>query len=156
MLSKKFICATYDYSTYKDFVASPLFRKAFDVEEKWEKATVTIGCAGFYDVFINGNKITKGLIAPYISNPDHLVYYDEYDIAPYIQQGKNILGIQLGNGMQNCPGGEIWDFEKSDFRGSPRFAFSIEITDSYGKTTVIEADETVKTADSPVMFDDLR
>ena len=156
MLSKKFICATYDYSTYKDFVASPLFRKAFDVEEKWEKATVTIGCAGFYDVFINGNKITKGLIAPYISNPDHLVYYDEYDIAPYIQQGKNILGIQLGNGMQNCPGGEIWDFEKSDFRGSPRVAFSIEITDSYGKTTVIEADETVKTADSPVMFDDLR
>ncbi len=156
LLSKKFICATYDYSTYKDFVASPLFRKVFNVEEKWENATVTIGCAGFYDVFINGNKITKGLIAPYISNPDHLVYYDEYDIAPYIHQGKNVLGIQLGNGMQNCPGGEIWDFEKSDFRGSPRVAFCIEITDCYGKTTVIEADDTVKTASSPVIFDDLR
>ena len=110
MLSKKFICATYKYSTYKDFVPSPYFRKAFFTEGFPENCKVTIGCAGFYDIYINGNKITKGILAPYISNPDHMVYYDEYDVTEYVNEGKNVLGIQLGNGMQNATGGEIWDF----------------------------------------------
>lgn len=156
MLSKKFICATREYSTYKDFVPSPYFRKTFIAYETPKKCTVTIGGLGFYDIFINGHKITKGILAPYISNPDHIVYYDEYDVTEYINEGKNVLGIQLGNGMQNAPGGEIWGFEKEDFRGAPRVAFAIEIESFSGKTDVIEADQKVKTASSPVIFDDLR
>ncbi len=156
MLSKKFICATHKYSTYRDFVPSPYFRKSFVVNENTESCIVTIGGLGFYDLFINGHKITKGILAPYISNPDHMVYYDEYDVTQYIASGVNVLGIQLGNGMQNAPGGEIWDFDKEDFRGAPRVAFAIEITDVNGNKEVLEADENVKTAPSPVIFDDLR
>ena len=156
MLSNKFICATREYSTYKNFVPSPYLRKTFIAYELPKKCTITIGCAGFYDIFVNGHKVTKGILAPYISNPDHLVYYDEYDVTEYINEGKNVLGIQLGNGMQNAPGGEIWDFEKEDFRGAPRVAFSIEIESFNGKTDIIEADTSVKTAPSPVIFDDLR
>ncbi len=156
MLSKKFICAGKEYSTYKNFVASPYLRKSFIVYETPKKCTVTIGCAGFYDVFINGHKITKGIIAPYISNPDHIIYYDEYDVTEYLNEGKNVLGLQLGNGMQNPVGGEIWDFDKESFRGAPRVAFSIEIENFDGKKDVIEADSSVKTAPSPVIFDDLR
>ncbi len=132
MLSKKFICATYDYSTYQNFVPSPFFRKSFYVNKTAVKCTVTIGGLGFYDIFINGQKITKGIIAPYVCNPDHIVYFDEYDVTRYLCDGKNVLGIQLGNGMQNCPGGEIWDFEKASFRGAPRVAFSIETEYSDG------------------------
>lgn len=156
MLSEKFICADYKYSTYKDFVASPYFRKTFIAYEEPRSCKVTVGCAGFYDIFINGNKITKGILAPYISNPDHMVYYDEYDITEYVHEGKNVLGLQLGNGMQNAPGGEIWDFEKESFRGAPRIAFSIEMKSANGTEDVIEADTRVKTAPSPVIFDDLR
>ena len=156
MLSKKFICATYDYSTYQKFVPSPLFRKSFSVNKAVKKCTVTIGGLGFYDIFINGQKITKGILAPYVSNPDHIVYFDEYDVTRYLCEGKNVLGIQLGNGMQNCPGGEIWDFEKAAFRGAPRVAFSIETEYLDGTTQVIEADKCVKTAPSPIIFDDLR
>ena len=156
MLSNKFICATYDYSTFTSFVPSPLFRKSFVVYSKPEKCTVTIGTPGFYELYINGNKITKGILAPYISNPDHIVYYDEYDITDYLADGRNVLGIQLGNGMQNAPGGEIWDFEKAEFRGSPRVAFAIELQNTDGTVDIIEANRTVKTAPSPIIFDDLR
>ena len=156
MLSEKFIYATPEYSTYKNFVASPFMRKAFVIQNESEKAKVTIGCAGFYDVYINGKRITKGMLAPYISNSDHIVYYDEYDICQYLQPGKNVLGIQLGNGMQNSVGGEIWDFDKAPFRGAPRVAFSIEITDKNGREYFFESDTSVKCAPSPVIFDDLR
>ena len=33
-------------------------------------------------------KITKGALAPYISNLDHYCYYDKYDVAP------GAMGIQ--------------------------------------------------------------
>lgn len=156
MLSKKFISAGYEYSTYKNYVASPLFRKIFVIQDEAQTATLTIGCAGFYEVFVNGKKITKGILAPYISNPDHIVYYDEYDITPFLKAGKNVLGIQLGNGMQNAPGGEIWDFDKADFRGAPSVAFSIDITDIAMQKYHFEADEKVKTVPSGILFDDLR
>lgn len=156
MLSNKFICASYDYSTFERFVPSPYFRKSFVVYSLPEKCTVTIGAAGFYELFINGQRITKGILAPYISNPDHIVYYDEYDITEYLSEGRNVLGIQLGNGMQNAPGGEIWDFHKAEFRGAPRVAFAIELRNKDGSTDIIEANRTVKTAPSPIIFADLR
>lgn len=156
MISKRFIAAGDEYSTYQKYVASPLFRKIFVLQDEAESGTLTIGSTGFYEVFVNGQKITKGVLAPYISNPDHMVYYDEYDITSLLKPGKNVLGIQLGNGMQNAPGGEIWDFDKADFRGAPSVAFSIDVTDVTAREYQFEADERVKTACSAILFDDLR
>lgn len=156
MLSKKFICARHKFNTYAEHIPAPYFRKSFIIYSQPERCKVTITGLGFYDIFINGHKITKGILAPYISNPDDIVYYDEYDITEYITEGKNVLGIHLGNGMQNSTGGQIWDFDKADFRGAPRTAFAIEVFNKDGKVDVIEADRNVKTAPSPVIFDDLR
>lgn len=154
MLSRKFICSGSGKTTYTHHVPAPLFRKNFELKEG-ETASVTITGLGFYELYINGRRITKSLLAPYISNPDHCVYYDTYDLSGFTKTGRNTLGVILGNGMQNCPGGQIWDFDLADFRGEVRFAFALEITD--GKdTSVTEADETVKTHPSAITFDDLR
>ena len=122
---KQFICATEEYSSYHDFVPAPYFRKVF--VPACTDCRLRVTGLGFYRVWINGTEITKGLLAPYISNPDHIVYFDDYDLSLYIRSNvKNVLGFQLGNGMQNAPGGVIWDFDKASFRGSPRFAFMLE------------------------------
>ena len=147
---KQFICATEEYSSYHDFVPAPYFRKVF--VPGCTDCRLRVTGLGFYRVWINGTEITKGLLAPYISNPDHIVYFDDYDLSPYIRSNvKNVLGFQLGNGMQNAPGGVIWDFDKASFRGSPRFAFMLETG-----TEQTESDSSVKTAPSPLYFDDLR
>lgn len=155
MLSKKFICSGYECATYTHHIPAPMFRKSFDIKSG-ESAALTVTGLGFYELFINGKRITKGILAPYISNPDHFVYYDEYDLTPFVSEGRNVFGVILGNGMQNCPGGQIWDFDIADFRGAPRFAFALEISSGDGKKHIEEADETVKTHASPITFDDLR
>ena len=68
-----------------------------------QSAEIEICGLGFYHLYINGKKITKGELAPYISNPDQLCYYDTYDILPYISEGENVIGIILGNGYYNHP-----------------------------------------------------
>lgn len=151
MFSDKFIFAGPEYNDLKKFVPAPYFRKSFDLTNLPESCSVTVGAAGFYRIWINGTEITKGILAPYISNPDDIVYFDKYDLVPYLIDGRNTLGFMLGNGFQNNPGGKVWDFDKTRFRGAPRFSFSLSVDDM-----IIESDESVKTAPSPLYFDDIR
>ena len=81
MFSEKFICAGYDYTTYTSHVPAPYFRKAFEIDGEVKKCVITLMGLGFYELYVNGQRLTKGILAPYISNPDDLVYYDEYDIT---------------------------------------------------------------------------
>lgn len=158
MFSKKFISATKEYSSYEyeTHVAAPYIRKTFEINNEVEFTKITICGLGFYELFINGKKITKGLLAPYISNPDDILYYDEYDLTALLNEGKNAIGILLGNGMLNCPGGTVWEMEKATYRSAPKVALALEICYKNGEKTVITADESFKTHPSPILFDDLR
>ncbi|MEE0945311.1 MAG: family 78 glycoside hydrolase catalytic domain [Acutalibacteraceae bacterium] len=155
MFSCKFISATKERNTLKKHVSAPYMRKTVEFEELPDSLSITVCGLGFYDIFVNGEKITKGLLAPYISNPDDVCYYDKYDLLPFIKKGKNVIGFILGNGFKNNDGGWIWDFDKAAFIGAPQVAFAIEgkIGD---KNILIEADESVKVHSSPITFDDVR
>lgn len=82
-----FLRATTDYSTLTHFVPAPCFRKSFTLEAP-AVARVVIGACGFYELFLNGQRRTKGALAPYISNPDDIVYYDAYTLP--LQAGENV------------------------------------------------------------------
>ncbi len=155
-MEKIFVKATENYSTLEEFVAAPYMRRSFDVDFVPDKAELSICGLGFYVLYINGRDITKGHIAPYVSNPDHYCYYDSYDIKEYLVCGKNTVGIILGNGFMNSVGGYTWDFDKAPWRGAPMVAFELTL-EAEGKETVkIVADENVKVFPSPIYFDDIR
>ena len=154
-MKKNFIKATEEYCTLDKHVPAPLFRKSFSITSDVNRATLSISGLGFYILTVNGENITKGHIAPYISNPDDICYYDEYDVAPYLKKGKNVIGIILGNGFMNAIGGAVWDFDKADFRGAPRLALEFECECLDGVIS-FSADESFRTHPSPLTFDDLR
>ncbi len=156
ILSEKFICATERFSSFYEFVPAPYFRKSFNLNNDINMLEITICGLGFYRLWINGKEITKGIIAPYVSNPDDIKYYDNYVITDLVKKGENVIGIMLGNGMLNNPGGEIWDFEKAEFRRSPCVAFAAEGEYVNGDRIFFESDESVLCADSPLYFDDYR
>lgn len=151
MFSAKFVSATRDHATYDRSVAAPYLRRTFVLETLPEKAEITVTGLGFYRLFVNGKDITKGLLAPYISNDDQIVYYDKYDLSGLLTVGENVIGFLLGNGMHNCVGGNVWDLDLALFRSAPKLAFALTLDD-----TVLEADEKVLTHASPIRFDDLR
>lgn len=151
MLSNKFICANKEFSTATKFINAPYIRKNFELEE-FSFAKIYVCGLGFYRIFVNGEEITKGLLCPYISNPNDVVYYDEYDLSTLLHRGENSIGFILGNGMQNAVGGNEWGFDKADFRSSPKLAISLFVDDKL----IMEADESFKWYNSPILFDDLR
>jgi len=155
LLSKKFIKANNKFSRFSEFVHAPCFRKEFNIDFKPKSAEITICGLGFYELYINGKNITKGPLAPYISNPDDVYYYDHYDISNLLCQGINVIGIILGNGFRNCYGGFMWDLDKVPGCGPVTLAVHLEAKNSE-KSFSFEADETFKTHPSPILYDDLR
>lgn len=127
MLPSKFVSAGESFCTYQKPVPAPIFRKSF-VASKADKAEVVIGATGFYDLFLNGKKITDGYLAPYISNSEQVIFFDKYDLSGLLCDGENVIGVMLGNGFANPIGGEIWEHDKGRC-SAPLFAMSF-VSDS--------------------------
>lgn len=147
--SKEFVCECYERSTYLKHIPAPLFRKSIALDNGELTGEITLCGLGFYDLFVNGKRITKGYLAPYISNPDHILYYDHYDLSAYLQPGKNVIGIMLGDGFLNGKT-RIWDFVDNAFNSSPKLALSLKV----GNRTYTARDFVCKPG--PIWFNDLR
>ncbi len=150
-----FIKAGDEYSTYIKHIPAPYFRRNFSTDKPVVFAELLITGLGFYEAYFNGENITKGKLAPYRSNIDDYIYYDRYDLSDKITIGKNVIGVLLGNGMRNAPGGYVWDFDKARFRGAPITAFSLKIEYEDGTEETVFSDTETLTARSPIIFDDL-
>ena len=150
-----FIKAGDKFTTIEEHIPAPYFRRTFTADKEAASAELIITGLGYYELYVNGKKITKGPLAPYRSNIDDYIYYDRYDIASVLSAGKNVIGIMLGNGIRNAPGAYIWDFEKARFRGAPITAFSLTVKYKDGSGETVVSDTETLTAPSPVIFDDL-
>ena len=150
MISKDgFIKATEEYNTFEKRVPAYYFRRAFSLSSS-SSVKLMIAVCGFYELYLDGEKITRGFLSPYISNTNDFVYYDEYDA--FLDKGEHVVGVMLGNGLQNNPGGYIWDFDIADFRSAPTFSMTVRS----GEQVLLCSDSSFKIAPSPIRSDDYR
>ncbi len=77
---------------------SPYYRYSFQVDKVPDTAPLYLAALGYYELFINGEKVGKEVLAPAVSNFSKRTYYNTYDVAPYLKQGKNSMGIWMGTG----------------------------------------------------------
>lgn len=152
---KNFIKATEECCSFDKHVNAPYIRKRFELDFLPQRAEIAICGVGFYRLFVNGKELTKGLLAPYISNPDDYCYYDSYDIMEHLVQGENVIGILLGNGFMNPFGGVVWDFDKADWKGAPVVDLELEI-EGEERMITIRSDESFRVNPSPITFDEMR
>ncbi len=151
--SNKFVCAAKEYSDYEKHYRSPLFRKAFSLQKAPTDAEICITGLGFYKLIVNGKDITKGYLAPYISNTDDIVYYDRYDLTSLLCAGENVIAVMLGDGMQNLIT-SVWNFDKTVFTSSPKLALHFK-SQGEGAEAEFEAD-TFKCTEGPILFNNHR
>ncbi len=150
---KIFVSATHEKAEYYKHVNAPAFRYSFELSAKPERAEMLICGLGFYDLFVNGEKITKGLLAPYISNPDDYTVFDKYELSDKLSKGENVIGVVLGNGMHN-PMTKTWEFDRAKYTSAPKLALSFE-AECGGETVSFDATD-MKCAPSPITFDNHR
>ncbi len=134
---------------------APYFRKEIPVSKKIVSARAYIAVAGLYELSINGQKVGNHRLDPMYTRFDRRILYVTHDVTPHLQQGKNAVGVLLGNGWFNHQSTAVWYFDKAPWRARPAFCMDIRIKYDDGSTDVIGTSETWKTSASPVIFNSI-
>ena len=144
----RYYSATKERNTLANPVSAPYIRKSFHVDSLSDNYELVISVVGIYELSINGVVINKGYMLPYRTNPNHIVYYDNYSLNKYLKEGENVIGVILGNGFSNSIY-EGWDFDKLSWAHAPKIALEVK----KNKEVIFDM-SSFKTHDSEVIFDD--
>ena len=134
---------------------SPLFRRAFTLENEIDTARLYITAAGYYLAEVNGASIEKNLLDPAWTDFSKRIYFSEYDVTPLLQQGSNCLGVSLGNGFYNPLPLRKWGRRnlRKDLTevGKPAFLAKLQIVYKDGAIEEIVTDESWKYEYGPIV-----
>lgn len=125
----------------KELRPASYIRKIFNADKGMRKATLVITALGCYECFINGIRVGDELLRPGFTNYRKRLQYQEYDVASYLKEGKNVIGIILSDGWYR---GALGVDNKDDYYGK-QTAVAARITIVYmEKEERIETDSTWK------------
>lgn len=144
---------------------APMLRKEFNVEKEIENAVVYVTGLGYFELYMNGEKVGYDVLVPNQTNygkranlmqqnialednfREYKVMYLAYDVKDKLKKGSNAIGSILGNGFYNPA--KYW----AEGYGTPRFLAQMHITYDDGSEEVIVSDETWKASQSPILMD---
>ena len=79
---------------------NPIVGRTLCVRRPLSRATARIAALGFYDLSVNGSRITSTAISQWTPYRERILA-DTYDITPLVLKGTNHVTISLGNGWRN-------------------------------------------------------
>jgi len=131
-------------------VPLPIFRKSLALDDAAvSRAQVAVCGLGHFELSVNGEKVGDHFLDPPWSDYADTCYYVRFDVAGLLKPGENVLGVMLGNGMYNVPGGRYTKFVGSF--GPPKLILCLMVSQG-GKEQIIHSDDTWKTDDGPIAF----
>ncbi len=136
---------------------SPLFRKEFRTDKKIAQAIAFVTATGFYEFYLNGEKVGDHVLDPGITDYRKTVLYSTYDVTSLLKKGPNAAGAMLGNGAWNLrktEGRWSWGGGGTSF-GNPSFLMQLMIDYADGSRDLITTDQSWRTAPGPVTFNNL-
>ena len=134
---------------------APYFRKVFESAKHIKSARAYIAAAGLYELYINGKKIGNHRLDPMYTRFDRRNLYLTYDVTAQLQNGKNAVGVVLGNGWYNFQSIGVWDFERAPWRNRPAFCMDLRITYDDGSVETVTTDKSWKTSAGPIIYNSI-
>ena len=133
---------------------SIMLRKSFNVAKEIKEAVVYISGLGHYELTLNGKKIGNSEFAPLWTDYDKTVNYNTYELsAEELQNGENVIGVLLGNGMYNTLAERYTKFFVSF--GPPTLFFKMKVTYKDGSEEIIKSDQSWKYSKSPITYNSI-
>ncbi|MDE6871438.1 MAG: glycoside hydrolase family 78 protein [Bacteroidales bacterium] len=138
-----------------EFCPAPYFRKEFMAEAGVKHAMAYISAAGLYELYINGRKVGDHRLDPLYTRFDRRNLYVAYDVTDYLHEGRNAVGVLLGNGWYNHQSGAVWDFDRAPWRNRPAFCLDLRICGLGGDVMTVVSGDDWKTGYGPLVFNSI-
>lgn len=133
---------------------SVLLRKEFEIREGLKRATAHISGLGHYEMFLNGTKAGKALLAPGWTKYNKTCLYETHDITPLLNRGDNAIGLVLGDGMYHTERRNRFSKFQGTF-GPQRTIAQLELEYEDGSLERVITDESWRVSAGPVVYNDV-
>ncbi len=128
----------------------PFVRKEFE-SENIDYATLFIYSYGWYEAYLNGDKLDDRIFAPAKTNYKDLLFYDVYDITEKLRKGLNAFTLIIGDGYNLNS-----NMHMGRWNGAKRFIASINMHLKDGSVKRVSTDKTWKfTMDTPIISNNI-
>ena len=149
--SAKWITGDYQVNK-KERYPVDCFRKVFNVSGI-QKARLYITACGLYKASINGRRVGDFVRAPGITDYRKRVQYQTYDVSDLLQNGENVLTMQLADGWYRGSTG-AWGI-RNQYGTETKLLAQLELTRTDGIVQTIATDESWEWSnDGPIRFAD--
>jgi alpha-L-rhamnosidase len=130
-------------------LSARMLSKQFVANKKIKRATAYICGLGQFELYVNGQKTGDQVLAPSLSEYPKRSLYMTFDVTKELIEGKNAIGVILGNGRFFAMRHTIPTGMKT--YGFPQMIFKLNIEYTDNTTQSIISDTTWKiTADGPI------
>lgn len=143
---------------------APFFRKIFKTGKPIKQAKAYVCGLGFYEMYLNGQKVGDQVMAPAVTNYDkriinkilyayddqstQQILYNTFDVTNLLSEGENTVGAILGNGWYNQRDRTV---EGCLWYNTPRLLLQLEIEYTDGTQEIIQTDESWKCITGPLL-----
>ncbi len=122
-------------------------RQEFTVEKKVRRAVVYWSGLGLSELYLNGQKVGNHVLSPGLTDYDKRILYEAFDVTGQLVQGRNAIGLVLGNGRFYAPRG---DGSARNF-GFPKALVQLNLEFEDGSRASVVSDTTWKlTTQGPI------
>lgn len=105
--------------------SAPWFRHAFALDTKPQCAVVHVAVLGYFELYVNDQKIGDEVLAPALSNYAKRTYYRTYEVSGHLHPGHNHIGLRTGQGWYTAGYPGVVHF-------SPVIRLQLELSNSSG------------------------
>lgn len=145
------------FSKQKEEIARAVYlRQDFDALPNIQNAVLYIAGLGHFEATINGQKCGDDFLStPY--TPYHIqVQYRAFTVTDLCRNGKNTLGIVLGNGFYNSTTRDPWQSATAIWRDAPKALAELHIQYEDGSEAILATDGQWHCAKGPIAFNGMR
>ncbi len=119
---------------------APMLRREFQVDRRVRRARTYVTGLGYYELYLNGQKVGDRVLDPPYTNFHKRIYYSTYDVTRLLKRGTNCVGALLGNG---------W------WKGKPHFLLQMHIEYTDGTEQLVVTDGEWRWTKSPILENSL-
>jgi alpha-L-rhamnosidase len=132
---------------------SPIMRKEFALQKPVKLAVAFVTAHGMYETEINGKRVGNMYLTPGWTSYNKRLQYQTFDVTDLLNEGKNAIGVTLGNGWYR---GKLGFNPQPDHYGKDlALLFQMQIIYADGTTENILSDGSWLSSRGPILSSEI-
>ncbi|MEO1052837.1 MAG: family 78 glycoside hydrolase catalytic domain [Bacteroidota bacterium] len=136
--------------------AAIYMRKEIALEKAITRATASITGLGYYELYLNGDKVGDHVLDPLFTDYQRTVHFVTYDVTEHLQHGTNAIGVILGNGFYNLPTQDLFQINRANWKTPQKLLFNLLLEYEDGSSNEIVSDTSWTWSKGEIVYNSIR